>query len=536
MAEKLWVRKASGLVRSVSPLDAFAMGVNYSGVGLIAMFMGWSYAWYPHGNPYVAYIFGGIWCMIAMLCYSFLAIALPRSGGDYIFVSRILHPSLGFAFNLLVVWATVMWASWNGYYMSTVGIPTMIGAIGYALKSPGILALLSYSTGPYAQWYTMAIGTAVIMSFMLLVSIQIKHFGRYQSLLVMIIIIGSLLAPLVLFATPRETFVSNFNSAVGANAYQSIIDAGREAGADLTPGYSAYATFALLPVVQTGLGWTWSSTFVAGELKDVKKSNLLAVPVGIVVMIILVVMWYAGLEYSAGREFITAVNYLASYNPAALTLQVPPYVYFFASVASMNLPLLAVIPLIILINLAFPLTNMTAGPMNTVIGVRSMFAWSFDRLFPSYFSKVSDRWHSPYVSAGIHCFIAWLFLWVYTFTPYFVTLSLTGGLIAGMVVVSISCIVLPFLKKEIYEASALSKWHIGKVPVVSVVGAIGFIWVMITEVMMAIDPSYGANNAISLGSLVLTPIGGFIAYWIIRYVRKRQRIDLDLIYAEVPPV
>jgi hypothetical protein len=105
-----------------------------------------------------------------------------------------------------------------------------------------------------------------------------------------------------------------------------------------------------------------------------------------------------------------------------------------------------------------------------------------------------------------------------------------------MVVVSISCIVLPFLKKEIYEASALSKWHIGKVPVVSVVGVIGFIWVMITEVMMALDPSYGANNAISLGSLVLTPIGGFIAYWIIRYVRKRQRIDLDLIYAEVPPV
>ena len=280
----------------------------------------------------------------------------------------------------------------------------------------------------------------------------------------------------------------------------------------------------------------WSSTFVAGELKDVKKSNLLAVPLGILVMIILVVLWYSGLEYSAGREFITGVNYLANYNPSALTLQVPPYVYFFASVAAMNLPIIAVIPVIILINLAFPLTTMTAGPCNTLIGVRSMFAWSFDRLLPSAVAKVSDRWHSPYVSAGIHSFIAWLFLWVYTFTPYFVTLSLTGGLIAGMIVVSISCIVLPFLKKEIYEASALAKWHIGKIPVVSVVGVIGFIWVLITEVMMSIDPSYGANNVISLGSLVLTPVGGFIAYWIIRRVRKRQGIDLDLIYAQVPPV
>ena len=256
MAEKLWVRKSSGLVRSVSTLDAFSMGVNYSGVGLIAMFMGWSYAWYPHGNPYVAYIFGGLWCMIAMMCYALLAIALPRSGGDYIFVSRILHPSLGFAFNLLVVWATVMWASWNAYYFSTVGIATMIGAVGYALRSPGLLSLLSYFTGPNAQWNTMTIGTLVIASFMMLVSFQIKYFGRYQSILVIIIIIGSLLAPLILFATPRETFVSNFNSAVGSNAYQSIIDAAKGSGADLSPGYSAYATFALLPVVQTGLGWT----------------------------------------------------------------------------------------------------------------------------------------------------------------------------------------------------------------------------------------------------------------------------------------
>src|SRR4029453_3472433 len=42
------------------------------------------------------WIIGGIAALCGALCYSELAAALPRSGGEYHFLSKIYHPALGF--------------------------------------------------------------------------------------------------------------------------------------------------------------------------------------------------------------------------------------------------------------------------------------------------------------------------------------------------------------------------------------------------------------------------------------------------------
>src|SRR5215470_14428475 len=42
------------------------------------------------------WIVGGIAALCGALCYGELAAALPRSGGEYHFLSQIYHPSLGF--------------------------------------------------------------------------------------------------------------------------------------------------------------------------------------------------------------------------------------------------------------------------------------------------------------------------------------------------------------------------------------------------------------------------------------------------------
>ena len=39
---------------------------------------------------------GGIAALCGALCYAELGAALPRSGGEYNFLSRIFHPSVGF--------------------------------------------------------------------------------------------------------------------------------------------------------------------------------------------------------------------------------------------------------------------------------------------------------------------------------------------------------------------------------------------------------------------------------------------------------
>src|SRR6266849_6332805 len=42
------------------------------------------------------WIVGGIAALCGALCYGELSAALPRSGGEYHFLSRIYHPALGF--------------------------------------------------------------------------------------------------------------------------------------------------------------------------------------------------------------------------------------------------------------------------------------------------------------------------------------------------------------------------------------------------------------------------------------------------------
>src|SRR5580704_2609409 len=57
----------------------FQVASIHSDVGLIAL-----------------WVFGGVAALCGALCYAELAAAIPRSGGEYRFLSRIYHPAVGF--------------------------------------------------------------------------------------------------------------------------------------------------------------------------------------------------------------------------------------------------------------------------------------------------------------------------------------------------------------------------------------------------------------------------------------------------------
>ncbi|SVB28766.1 uncharacterized protein METZ01_LOCUS181620, partial [marine metagenome] len=47
------------------------------------------------------WIIGGVVALCGALTYSELGAVLPRSGGEYYFLSRIIHPSIGFAAGII---------------------------------------------------------------------------------------------------------------------------------------------------------------------------------------------------------------------------------------------------------------------------------------------------------------------------------------------------------------------------------------------------------------------------------------------------
>ena len=112
---KLFVRQSSGLVRNVSVTNALFFNVAaFVGVGLTLYPIFYSLADVPVWKlgPFSAYgwaaIIAGLFCILLALIFSSLTSVMPRSGGDYVFSSRIMHPLLGWMESWTLVIASVL--------------------------------------------------------------------------------------------------------------------------------------------------------------------------------------------------------------------------------------------------------------------------------------------------------------------------------------------------------------------------------------------------------------------------------------------
>jgi amino acid transporter len=112
---KLFVRQSSGLVRNVSVTNALFFNVAaFVGVGLTLYPIFYSlpavHAWKL--GPFSAYgwaaIIAGLFCVLLAIIFSSLTSVMPRSGGDYVFSSRIMHSSLGWMESFTLVIASIL--------------------------------------------------------------------------------------------------------------------------------------------------------------------------------------------------------------------------------------------------------------------------------------------------------------------------------------------------------------------------------------------------------------------------------------------
>src|SRR5262249_3177458 len=100
--DKLYVRQATGLVRELSLRDNALLAAGY-----ISVFLGFSYitlvpSTFVGANIALAFLITGALMVPHFIVYGLLSSAMPRSGGDYLFLSRIVHPSAGFVVNGII--------------------------------------------------------------------------------------------------------------------------------------------------------------------------------------------------------------------------------------------------------------------------------------------------------------------------------------------------------------------------------------------------------------------------------------------------
>jgi amino acid transporter len=179
---------------------------------------------------------------------------------------------------------------------------------------------------------------------------------------------------------------------------------------------------------------------------------------------------------------------------------------------------------------------------------RVIFAAAFDRLLPEAVASIEPRTRTPIwalvliVVPGL--IVSALYVWD-VFGFYSLTLASTLVIAVTYLGSTIAAILLPYAKKDLYEASPIAKYKVVGIPLITVCGVIFAAFLIFLLYQWLLDPNalYGIGYSINenglknttslifMGVMYLLALGIYIGA---KAYRKGQGVDVDLIYKEIP--
>ncbi|MGD0202305.1 MAG: amino acid permease [Candidatus Bathyarchaeia archaeon] len=523
---KYFARAASGLVRQVTAFDVLTVNMVLMGIGYVFLYSMWAENLFP-GVDLPATVAVAILPSIAIaFTYLLLSQAMPRSGGDYIWTSRIIHPILGFIGNFYMTAVISTFLGMVAGMASYYGIAVMLMAAGLASNNSGLTKLgLTVSSTPWS----FIIAVAVIILLVVPMFFGTKAAFRVQISGFLISMLGVLTYIVVSFVTPQHVFVSNFERLTGAS-YQSIISVAHTAG--YGTGILLGAT--LLGSIYTALnyaGFTYSAS-ISGEVKQVRKSQLYGMVGAALLFGLLMYLIYAGAYNAMGQPFYSSLSFLAETGNKAYPLAFPePALNYMIVFSSPN------VIIVVLASLAVIGTCFTAIPAGVFICARNFFAYAFDRVLPTKVASVDKRFHAPYYAILISTIWAIIGAYLFLYTSFYK--FVIWGAFANYIAFGIGCLagaLFPFRLKELFERSpAAVKRKVLGIPVISILGIIGFAYSMFIAIA-SLTPSFvGTVPVESYVMIVAIAVAAILIYSISYVYHKSKGVPLDLTFKEIPP-
>lgn len=530
-APQVFTRKATGLVREGRTVDALFYNVMWSSVALTFAFFWLLYSFYYNGsNAILAFGIAAALGLPGAFLYAMLAQIMPRTGGDYVFNSRALHPSIGFAANAsYCFWLAVVYGVYTTYF-ATYGIGAFANMMAGYTGSSGWLS--------FGEWFSTEAGLFITGTAVLLLSASIflvggvRLFFRLQVVAFLLYMLGGFLLPMLIGLFGSEGgFISNFNE-YGANlgvqhAFAAMQNSATELGFE-SSGFSFEATLKSVSVFWFIFGFIYSSNYFAGEIRLKKRTHMLSIPgavaVAVVALLLLTPLFTHVVGYATNGQFGFA-------EPSAYGFSNYPAYPELMAIASGS----AVWGTIVI--LGFSVGLLIWLPQTMLLVSRSMFAWSFDRIMPQRLSYVEPRSHSPIFAIGIVTLLAIGSTAIYAFTDWFSTLSVLLGLSLTLLVTAAAGIALPFTQKAMVENSPYNR-RVAGIPLLSLVGGLALLGFAGAITILLWDPGSGTSLAHNPGKLelaVLVYVVAFAVYFVSRAIRRSQGIDIELAHVELPP-
>ena len=533
---RLFVRNSTGLVRSASAVDATIFNAVISAP--IGSTLAWSLFFtlvaFPGADPVGVLVITLIINIPVLIMFSLLGASMPRVGGDYVWVSRVLSPPLALISNLCMIMGGLLGAAYFAKFFS-------IFALGPALVAGGSLAhnqtLISWGTDFQTNKGWILLGALLMVALQTYILIRgTKSTFRWQNGAFLIAMVGIVIAFIALAVSTPHTFAAHFNSlnhSFGGGTTHQVIAAAHAQNAAPDLGNMS-ATLPTLFSIMGFMMWNFWSVYMSGELKGASnRRRQLSVMFGALIFdVVMLILGTKLLFRVTGYNFMYAVNFSPNHAYA-----IPSGAFYpFLAALSVNTPVITVIILGCFLFWALP--SMIA---NTFMPIRSFFAWSFDRLMPERLADVNERTHSPVTAIlVVNVIIAALTIW----SVYSNVFQLVLGLIVlagclGVVIVAAAAIALPIRRPDLYRASPANLKFLG-IPVLWIVAPLSIIVFVTLAVISTQYPALVMNGnpdnfwwipAWFAGLIV----GGALLYYVPKFIRARRGINVSFVYKELPP-
>ena len=527
-----FVREATGLVRQISPFGYFTFSMNVLSIQFLIYYVA-SLAPLIGGSLFVGFLLYGAFMLFVSLLYYSFSVAMPRSGGDYVFVSRALNPGIGFVSNFMQGILLLIFVGVNGTIFITIGLDAVFGYLGVVWQNSALLGYIGFMSQPVPAF---VIGFVYLLLMLVLgIFLPQRQMFTLQKLGWCTVMAATVAMTAPLFLLSHSSFVSLFNAFVaqykgqGGDYYNGIISSASSAGWSLPPlsswsAGSLYAGVLLFPAFCLSGYLSWNAQ-IAGEVRNIRKSVLLAQFGALLIWLVSLIVFIVMLYQTVGFNFMSAIDYLFYNAPNNIPLPAYPYVSFLMAIVSNP-----VVALIILIPI---MIEFVTYPLAIYYYVsRGLLAYSFDRVVPEAFGKVSDKSHTP-VNAMITATVASLIMFVFVVLPATAPFALLlsaiytwGSAIFPGIVLGLSAVVISRTKPNIHELLPIKGLRL------QLMGIVVMVMSAVIVYFQLVNPIYGANSP----TAIVLVVGTALLLGVIYLVAKlRHGSELKLAFSQIPP-
>ncbi|MEB2332776.1 MAG: APC family permease [Anaerolineaceae bacterium] len=536
----LFVRKATGMVRSWSVFDAFVyafFSINLITLGLYSF----SQMYYFEGGMVNALIVSAVFIFFEVIVYASMIAIMPRSGGDYVWQSRILGGAVGFILAVTGWWFILwLWVPLYGDMFRHIVLVPILGILGAQNLA---LWFAETQNGVFAS---ALITLAIVSGF---ITLGMKTYARIQKFSFYGGMIGLALVIILFLTGSHEAFKAGLDANATAlfGAAPGVYDATIEIGAasattPLVGGGIGLGVFLVLPyLVFFNLWPNWGATLY-GEVRGATdfKRNVAGMGWALGVTTLLGIGLLFAIAKTVGWDFYVQSgaawwNYAWGYTDVAPALPVWPYPALLAAFLTPN----RLIQLIVvgLMSLWW------FGWCGTVFlsSTRVIFAAAFDRLLPEKVAEVNEKTGTPVYALLLMVVPSVVVAYLFSYNiANFASLTLCSTLVIAVTFLgtTISATILPYTKPDLYNASPVAKYKVLGVPLITVAGVIfgGFLVFLLYQ--WIIDPNglygIGLQNTSSIVYMLSMYALAAVVYFGFKIARRKQGIDLDKVHAEIP--